>query len=101
MTSTSPGVFVERALSWVRAAYPDGVPSADRSGLLRVLGARLTADELESLMVAMAPTLGVPPDEVTMATTGSGAGMDNVASMDMYRVAGRLASAGWPLAEVA
>jgi len=100
MTSISPGVFVERALMWVRSAYPEGVPGADRAGLMCVLGERLTLDELDSLMTAMPEMAGDMP----MPTTGTARRMthaDNVTSIDMYRVAGRLAAAGWPLAEVA
>ncbi len=102
MPSTYQGVFVERALAWVRSAYPDGVPNTDRPGLMCVLGERLTAEEMGSLMTAM-PEMATdmsPPDEV-MLTIVTESPPDNVASIDRYRVAGRLASAGWPLAEVA
>lgn len=102
MNSISPGVFVERALAWVRSAYPDGVPSADRPGLMCVLGERLTADELDSMMTVMPEMAdGMTEMDVAMVATVPESAADNVTSLDLHRVAGRLASAGWPLAEVA
>ncbi len=99
MNAISPGVFVERALAWVRSAYPDGVPSTDQPGLICVLSQRLTADELDSMMMVM-PEMADATSDMDMAMVPESAS-GNVTSLDMYRVAGRLASAGWPLAEVA
>ncbi len=101
MATMSPGVFVERTVAWVRSAYPDGVPSADRRGLIDVLGERLTSDELD-LVVRLLPEIvgdGQVADDAPVPALGE-AEYAAVTSLDRYRVAGRLAAGGWPLAEV-
>ncbi len=102
MATMSPGVFVERTVAWVRSAYPEGVPSTDRLGLIEVLGERLTFDEL-NVVVRLIPELlgdGQVADSNAVRALRDGE-VDAVTSLDRYRVAGRLAAGGWPLAEVA
>lgn len=103
MATLSPGVFVERAIGWVRSAYPEGVPTADRMGLIRVLNERLTQEEMDALVRALPDVIGYGPDqqESRRAKDLRARFAANVTPIDRYRVAGRLAAGGWPLADIA
>ncbi len=102
MATVSAGVFVERAIAWVRSAYPDGVPTADRMGLIRVLNERLTQDEMDALTAVLPDVIGYGPvAESADAKDLRARFAANVTPIDRYRVAGRLAAGGWPLADIA
>lgn len=102
MATTSAGVFVDRAIAWVRSAYPEGVPTADRMGLIRVLGERLTQEEMDELVRVLPDVIGYGPvAESATAKDLRSRFAANVTPIDRYRVAGRLAAGGWPLADIA
>ena len=72
---------LDKVLGWVRAAYPDGVPSADRLGLLAVLGEFLNGDQVSGFAALMGK---VPPGTATEA--------------QIAKVSAKLVAGGWPLA---
>ncbi len=99
---TASGVPVQRAIAWVRSAYPDGVPAGDRMGLIRVLSERLTQEEMDTLVQALPDVIGYGTvRETRKARNLRRRFAANVTPIDRYRVAGRLAAGGWPLADTA
>jgi hypothetical protein len=72
---------LDKILGWVRAAYPDGVPAADRLGLIAVLGDFVSGDQLSGITALMgkAPAGTATPEQIA-------------------KVAAKLVAGGWPLA---
>ncbi len=100
MTTTSSEAFVQRAIAWVRSAYPDGVPTSDRMGLIRVLNERLTPQEMDTLVRALPDVNGYGNvKETRKAKNLRKRFAASVTPIDRYRVAARLAAGGWPLAD--
>ncbi|XVU22359.1 DUF3349 domain-containing protein [Actinoplanes sp. CA-054009] len=95
--------FLTRAIGWLRAGYPTGVPRQDYVALLGLLRRTLTEDEVRKIaadLAAQSDTAGGDPitaadieaminDEVLQA-----AGPE-----DIVRVSAHLAAGGWPLAD--
>ncbi|MEI2712462.1 MAG: DUF3349 domain-containing protein [Nocardioides sp.] len=72
---------VERVMVWIAGAYPDGVPKADRAGLVGVLRNMLDGEELAEV------------------ARGWNLHVDEAASKsEVARVGGVLVAGGWPLA---
>ena len=57
---------LDKILGWVRAAYPDGVPAADRLGLIAVLGDFVSGDQLSGITALMgkAPAGTATPEQI-------------------------------------
>jgi hypothetical protein len=103
-----PG-FLGSILDWLRAGYPDGIPSSDYVPLMLVLSRRLTTDEVRQVAVELTRTGELAPDAVPPGPNP----IDNVdigtvitkitdelpAESDVSRVRARLAQGGWPLAD--
>lgn len=95
----SPGP-VQRALAWLRAGYPEGVPSADYVPLLALLRRRLDDDEVrqvaDALIAQDADGGGVVSriDAQVLMTTVLG---ELPSDHDLHRVEHRLAESGWNL----
>ncbi|BDI22879.1 DUF3349 domain-containing protein [Herbiconiux sp. L3-i23] len=95
--------IVARVVGWLRAGYPDGVPEEDYVALLGILQRSLTPSEIAVVVD------GLVADAATLAADGLELEVDAVRRRieellqgpalpsDVARVAGRLASAGWPL----
>ncbi|MFF5077040.1 DUF3349 domain-containing protein [Actinoplanes sp. NPDC000266] len=96
--------FLSRAIDWLRAGYPTGVPRQDYVALLGLLRRTLTEDEVRKIAADIAAqsetTGGSDPitaadieaminDEVLQAATPE----------DIVRVSAHLAAGGWPLAD--
>ncbi|MEU8818588.1 DUF3349 domain-containing protein [Actinoplanes sp. NPDC048796] len=95
--------FLTRAIDWLRAGYPAGVPRQDYVALLGLLRRSLTEDEVRKIaadLAAQSETTGGDPitatdieaminDEVLQAATPE----------DIVRVSAHLAAGGWPLAD--
>lgn len=98
--STTGLTFVHRALNWLRAGYPQGIPHQDYFPLLAVLQRSLTDAEIESIV----------GDLVEQAQTGHTITADDIRALiaeqkheessaeDRQRVTLRLLEGGWPLA---
>lgn len=95
--------FVTRAVEWLRAGYPTGVPRGDYVALLGVLRRRMTEEEVRRIAVDLADRsilAGADP----ISTAGiermiAAALLQDATPQDVVRVSARLAAGGWPLAE--
>jgi hypothetical protein len=94
--------FLSRAMEWLRAGYPTGVPRQDYVVLLGLLQRTLTEDEVRKIAQDLA-TESIFNDEPVSA--------DDIERMikasvvqpalpaDVARVSAHLAAGGWPLAD--
>ncbi|GGN97825.1 hypothetical protein GCM10010112_90460 [Actinoplanes lobatus] len=94
--------FLRRAVGWLRAGYPTGVPRQDYVVLLGLLQRKLTEDEVRAIARSLADE-SVPNGEPVSA--------DDIEQMiktavlqpalpeDVVRVSAHLAAGGWPLAD--
>ncbi|HEX3490924.1 MAG TPA: DUF3349 domain-containing protein [Streptosporangiaceae bacterium] len=85
-------------ISWLRAGYPEGVPSVDYVPLFALLGSELTDAEVAQIIDELAST--ADPDTAQAIR----AAIKDVTSKpptdaDVNRVRARLAGGGWPLAK--
>lgn len=90
------GGVINAILQWLRAGYPNGVPTHDYVPLMALLSRRLSPDEVKELVDELAST------EVDKADIG--AAITKVTDelpleSDIDRVRSRLAAGGWPLAD--
>jgi Protein of unknown function (DUF3349) len=89
--------FLEKIVDWLRAGYPEGVPTTDYIPLIALLGSQLSSNEL----VLIAHELASSDDpESTEAIKKAIASVTDtpVHASDINRVRAHLAGAGWPLA---
>jgi hypothetical protein len=99
--SDSRSNFVLRALDWLRAGYPAGVPRNDYVVLLGLLRRKLTDYEVHQISKELA-ALAALGEDVTTADIEkliNEATLDAPADADVARVSARLAAGGWPLAD--
>lgn len=93
--------FVGRALDWLRAGYPAGVPKQDYVVLLGLLRRKLTEHEVREIVVELAG-LAQQGEEITTADVEkliNEATLDQAGEADVARVSAHLAAGGWPLAD--
>ncbi|MFI1990708.1 DUF3349 domain-containing protein [Actinoplanes sp. NPDC020271] len=94
--------FLTRAIEWLRAGYPDGVPRRDYVVLLGLLRRKLTEDEVRKIAQELAsqsqpadgPITGAGIEEMISATM-----LQEATPADVVRVSAHLAAGGWPLAD--
>lgn len=101
MSDTS-STFATRALQWLRAGYPTGIPQQDYVVLLGLLRRKLTDAEVHQISSDLAE-LASTGQEITVADveqmindTTLGAPSEE----DLARVSARLTAGGWPLADM-
>jgi uncharacterized protein DUF3349 len=93
--------FVGRALDWLRAGYPAGVPKQDYVVLLGLLRRKLTDHEVRQIVSELAE-VAQQGEEITTADVEkliSDATLDQAGEADVARVSAHLAAGGWPLAD--
>ena len=93
--------FVTRALEWLRAGYPSGVPRQDYVVLLGLLRRKLTDHEVHAISNDLA-LLALQGEDITTADVEkliNEATLDTASPEDVARVSARLAAGGWPLAD--
>jgi hypothetical protein len=96
-----PSTLAARAVEWLRAGYPAGVPRQDYVVLLGLLRRKLTDVEVHRI----AGELAGLADEGEHITVGDVERLINDATLaepseqDVARVSARLAAGGWPLAD--
>jgi hypothetical protein len=93
--------FAGRALEWLRAGYPAGVPRQDYVVLLGLLQRKLTDFEVHQISAELAE-LAERGAEITTADVEkliNDATLDKASDADVARVSSRLAAGGWPLAD--
>ncbi|AEV82985.1 hypothetical protein ACWT_1966 [Actinoplanes sp. SE50] len=94
--------FVTRALGWLRAGYPEGVPRRDYVVLLGLLRRKLSEDEVRRIAQELAaqaqpgdgPITGADIEEMISQTM-----LQEATPADVVRVSAHLAAGGWPLAD--
>lgn len=89
--------FLRQIISWLRAGYPEGVPSVDYIPLFALLGSQLTEDEVKAIAAELEDSADPDSAEAIRAA------IKNVtharpSESDIARVRARLAAGGWPLA---
>ena len=94
--------FLDSIVAWLRAGYPEGLPSADTFAVLALLSRRLTNDEVA--LIAHHLTRGGESDTQVGEFDAIDIGVaiskltDNMPSPEeVDRVRERLAANGWPL----
>ena len=94
--------FLSRAVGWLRAGYPAGVPRQDYVALLGLLRRKLTEDEVRRIAADLAVRSRASEDPITPADIESmisGAVLQDATPEDIVRVSAHLAAGGWPLAD--
>ncbi len=94
-----PDSFMARALGWLRAGYPAGVPGEDYVALLGILQRRLTDDEVVALADQLAEQSAggaITPGDIRRMVTEQI--HESAVPEDVQRVSVHLAQGGWPLA---
>ncbi|GAA1387950.1 DUF3349 domain-containing protein [Luteococcus peritonei] len=87
--------YIERAVDWLKAGYPQGIPTGDYIPLVAVLKRRLTPEEIAELGTALDRSGMLPADHVDV---GSGyiKLTDEVPSIEeLERVTRKLHEGGW------
>ena len=95
--------FLSRAVEWLRAGYPTGVPQQDYVVLLGLLQRKLTEEEVRKIAQDLADE-SVFNDEPVSAEDIEDMIKTSVLKPaqpeDVARVSARLAAGGWPLADL-
>lgn len=100
--SDASSTFVSRAVGWLRAGYPSGVPQQDYVVLLGLLRRKLTDLEVRQISHELV-SLAVTGQEITTQDVEkmiNDTTLDDAAPEDVARVSARLAAGGWPLADI-
>jgi hypothetical protein len=91
--------FLSKVIDWLRAGYPEGVPSVDYIPLFALLGSQLTDSEVKEIAEELAnesdPASAQAIRDAIAAVTHHQAN-----DADVNRVRSRLAAGGWPLAKI-
>jgi hypothetical protein len=95
--------FISRAVDWLRAGYPAGVPRQDYVALLGVLRRKLTEEEVRKIAVDLAEQSVLAGDDPISTEdiermVGNSV-LQEASPEDVVRVSARLAAGGWPLVD--
>ncbi|GAA0933799.1 DUF3349 domain-containing protein [Virgisporangium aurantiacum] len=93
--------FLARAVEWLRAGYPGGVPRQDYVVLLGLLRRKLTDDEIHKIAQELADTAsdGEPITVADIERMIDDEILQKASPEDIARVSAHLAAGGWPLAD--
>ena len=95
--------FLSRAVGWLRAGYPSGVPRQDYVALLGLLRRKLTEDEVRKIAFDLAgQSVQSGTDPITTADIEAmiaSSVLQEASPEDVVRVSAHLAAGGWPLAD--
>lgn len=95
--------FLARAVGWLRAGYPGGVPRQDYVVLLGLLRRKLSDDEIHRIAQDLADAADAadagPISVADIESMIDGATLQSASEDDVARVSARLAAGGWPLAD--
>jgi Protein of unknown function (DUF3349) len=89
--------FLRQIISWLRAGYPEGVPSVDYIPLFALLGSQLTEDEVMAIAAELEDSASPDSAKAIRAAIKAVTHARPIES-DIARVRARLAAGGWPLA---
>jgi hypothetical protein len=91
--------LLSKIIGWLRAGYPEGVPSVDYIPLFALLGSQLTDSEVKEIAEELANEAG--PDSAQAIRDAIAAVTHHEANdADVNRVRSKLAAGGWPLAKL-
>ena len=93
--------FLVRALEWLRAGYPAGVPRQDYVALLGLLRRKLTDQEVRDIAQDLADIAQASEQPITRGDIErmiTDAVLQEASDQDVNRVSAHLAAGGWPLA---
>jgi hypothetical protein len=95
--------FMTRAVEWLRAGYPTGVPRGDYVALLGVLRRKMTEEEVRKIAVDLQNQSALAGDDpigtADIEQMISAAMLQSATPEDVVRVSARLAAGGWPLVD--
>jgi len=94
--------FLMRAVDWLRAGYPSGVPRQDYVALLGLLRRKLTEEEVRKIAQDLADQSVQTSDPISsqdIEAMITDSVLQEATPEDMVRVAARLAAGGWPLVD--
>jgi len=91
--------FLSSIVGWLRAGYPEGVPSVDYIPLFALLGSQLTDKEVHEIGEELAKESDPDSAEAIRAAIKDVTN-HQANDADVNRVRSRLAAGGWPLAKV-
>ncbi|AGZ43766.1 DUF3349 domain-containing protein [Actinoplanes friuliensis] len=95
--------FMMRAVEWLRAGYPTGVPRQDYVALLGVLRRKMTEEEVRKIAVDLADQSVLSGDDPIstedIEQVISASMLQQATPEDVVRVSARLAAGGWPLVD--
>jgi hypothetical protein len=91
--------FLSSIISWLRAGYPEGVPSVDYMPLFALLGSQLTDNEVHEIGEELAKESD-PESADAIRDAIKSITHHQANDADVARVRSRLAAGGWPLAKV-
>jgi hypothetical protein len=87
--------FLNSVVSWLRAGYPEGIPSTDTFAVLALLTRRLSNDEVKLVANELMQRDGF--DKIDIGVLISKLIDELPSPADIERVRTRLAAKGWPL----
>ncbi len=90
--------FLNSIIGWLRAGYPEGVPSVDYIPLFALLGSQLTNDEVAEIAEELAEESD-PDSAQAIRDAIETVTHEQPNDADVARVKARLAAGGWPLAK--
>ncbi|WIM85794.1 DUF3349 domain-containing protein [Candidatus Mycobacterium wuenschmannii] len=91
--------LLARIVAYLRAGYPDGVPSNDYVPLLALLRRRLSDDEVLEVATELMATAPTPIEGADVRVAITKLIDDLPSSEDTERVERRLVAAGWPVTD--
>jgi hypothetical protein len=94
--------FLTRAVEWLRAGYPAGVPRQDYVVLLGLLRRKLTEEEVRKIAQDLADQSQQSADPITTQDIEemiNDSVLQEASPEDVVRVSAHLAAGGWPLAD--
>jgi hypothetical protein len=84
-------------VTWLRAGYPEGVPTTDYIPLFALLASQLTDDEVAQIAAELELS-GDPDSAVAIREAIKAVTNQTPNEADVARVRSHLAAGGWPLA---
>ncbi len=87
--------FLSSIVAWLRAGYPEGIPTTDYFPVLALLCRRLSSDEVKAVAHALSRRDGFDDVDIGVFITRITDELPD--PEDIERVRSRLAAQGWPL----
>lgn len=91
--------FLKKIIDWLRAGYPDGVPTDDYIPLVALLRRQLSEDEVDEVSGELIRESAPPPEPISKIDAGvkiSKVTHELPHEADIERVRAYLESRGWP-----